>query len=483
MFDFKKMSIFRVSYFKLITSILVIIFITIIIIGVFFHKKPFCEKCNVILVSIDTLSALHLPCYGYERNTAPNLCAYADKNITFLNSYSQSSTTKDSHFSIFTSLYPHTHKMTTVLEGILSEKYITLAQVLRLNNYQTIYNGQLFDIHFPLNEGMERGFNIFEGGNIDKWKYSYSRLLKNAEQKKQTFVFLHTYAVHAPYTTGHKDKHMFTNMPENPNIPLTQEEYEKITPEFLSFVVDFITKSYFVNKGKVGIVDGLKKAKSFEEAKEIFNNFAPGVKSLCFDYWYYSKINKNDPKQVEYAKALYDEQIFNMDKKLGDLFKLMDDPKLFNNTILIITADHGEEFMEHGSLAHSTNLYRSQTAVPLIFHIPGMGPRKINDLVEGIDIYPTILDLLGLKKQSKIEGIDLTGIIRGDKNAVKNTFVLSELGSMGGIQIKNGRLYFDLINKKPTEFYDLKSDILEKNNVLLKNQAIMKEFTKKINKF
>ncbi len=472
----------KFKYFKWVLSFFIVGIIVVVAVMSSINKnKPLCDKCNVILVSLDTLSALHLPCYGYERNTAPNLCAYADKNITFLNSYSQSPTTKDSHFSIFTSLYPHTHKMTGTFNGTLNESYQTLAQVLRLNGYKTIYNGQLFDIHFPLSQGMERGFNIFEGGNIDKWNDSYTRLLNNIEQKKPTFLFLHTYAVHTPYVTGHKEKHLFTTLPENPNIPLSQEEYENISPEFLSFVVKFVSMNNFSNNVKIEIADELKKAKSFKEAKEIYNNFPAKVKIFCFGYWYYSKINRNDTNQVEYLKALYDEQIYNLDKKLGNLFKLMDNPKLTKNTILIITADHGEEFMEHGNLSHSTDLFKTQTDVPLIIHIPGVHPRKITEIVQGIDIYPTALNLTGLKSRSLIEGIDLTGLIMGDKNAKRNKLLRSELYSLVALQMQNWRFYYDKQNKTPNELYNLTTDPQEKTNVANLYPKIVDEFRMSLN--
>lgn len=196
-------------------------------------KPPLCDKCNVVLISIDTLSALHLPCYGYQRNTAPNLCAYADKNILFLNSYSQSPITIDSHFSIFTSLYPHTHKMTDIVGDSINENYLTLAEIFRMEGYQTIYHGPTIDPHLPLNRGIERGFDIIgrhPNKNFnDNWKNVYQRLIENTAQKIPSFFFLHTYAVHYPYLTGHKQKHLFTDLPEYPHIALTEDEYRAIS--------------------------------------------------------------------------------------------------------------------------------------------------------------------------------------------------------------------------------------------------------------
>ena len=137
--------LFFLKRYRYISIVSVIFIITALFVFMphMMRQKPVCERCNVILVSLDTLSALHLPCYGYQRNTAPNLCRFAKENILFQNSYSQTPFTISSHFSIFTSLYPTTHQMLRPYTGYLKEEYLTLPQVFRLNGYQTIYNGSL----------------------------------------------------------------------------------------------------------------------------------------------------------------------------------------------------------------------------------------------------------------------------------------------------------------------------------------------------
>lgn len=457
------------------------------------NSRSLCDKCNVILVSLDTLSALHLPCYGYGKNTAPNLCAYAKKNVLFSNSYSQASRTLDSHFSIFTSLYPHTHKMTQVNSGSLDEKYITLAQLFRGNGYQTIYNGPLNDLHLPLNRGIERGFDVIEGGagsSVDNWETTYAKLLDNAGNKRPTFTFLHTYDVHNPYLTGHAGKHLFTDLGENPNIPLTQSEYNKVSPEFISFAISFILDNDLGGDNEkqfnpdVQIAQKMKQAGSEQEAEKLFSTLSVQIKVASFNSWYvYNAYNllTADPKQVEYLRALYDEQIYNMDQKLRGLFALMEDPRLAKNTILIITADHGEEFMEHGSLTHGDNIYRTSTQVPLIIHIPGMAPKVVKEMVQGIDIYPTAISLTGFSAKSPLEGINLSGLIKGDINAVKNKYLISEIS--GGtsdiaLQDQNYRFYYSARDKSPQKLYDLAADPEEKKNLLYYSRGKVNEYLK-----
>ena len=475
------------KYFKWTLRLLTVLVILGVVLGIYWYKnKPICEKCNVILVSLDTLSALHLPCYGYERNTAPNLCAYADKNIQFMNSYSQAPKTLDSHFSIFTSLYPHTHKMKTILTGNLDEKYLTLAQVFRGNGYQTIYHGPLNLVYLPLNRGIEKGFSVIEGrdyerNSINSWSQAYSKLINNTKQNKPTFLFFNTRFVHEPFLPGYKQKHLFTDLPEYPNIPLTLEKYVDITnPDFILFVSNLILdKNYYLAKDEhtvsdIKIAKNLKKITNMQDAKKIFSSLSSNAQTYSVVSWRDSQVDKDDPNQIQYLKALYDEQIFNLDKELAGLFKLMDEPNLSKNTILIITADHGEEFMEHGTLYHATNLYRTQTQVPLIIHIPGVGAKKIKEMIQGIDIYPTALSLTGLSPKSPIEGIDLSGLILGKKNAKTNKYLRSEYNGMTAIQDNNWRLYYEDKNKTPKELYNLTDDPGEQKNIITSYPEKMK---------
>jgi len=472
--------------------VLVVVIIGIVAFVLRNQAKIKCNNCNVILVSIDTLAAQHLPCYGYARNTAPNLCSFASRNLLFKNSFSQSTITLDSHFSIFTSLYPHTHKMNNLLGPPLDEKYLTLAQVLRSYGYDTEYRGTLTDLHLPLNRGIERGFNSVSGfSNISTWGQSYKLLEENAKKNKKTFIFLHTYEVHAPYLTEHSEKHLYTNQKEYSQIPLTFDEYGTERPDYLEFVVrnseelatDKNNETSGLNsKADLVLAKQMEKEKKYVEKVKLYNKMSILYRNACLESYWNKFVNKNDPSQVAYLKALYDERIHQTDVAIKKLLDLVESPKFSKNTILIITADHGEEFMEHGDLYHTKNLFTTSASVPLIMHIPGVKPKRIQEYVEGIDIYPTILGILGLKPKSSIEGIDLTGIIKGDKNAVKNKFLLSELKGKSGMQMENWRFYYDFILKRALGLYDLTTDPKEEKNLVSDNNTKTELFLNLIGK-
>lgn len=469
-------------------SITLVIFITTVLfvyIPRVMKEKPVCERCNVILVSIDTLSALHLPCYGYQRNTAPNLCRLAKENILFQNSYSQTPSTISSHFSIFTSLYPSTHQMLKPFTGYLNEEYLTLAQVFRQNGYQTIYNGGINNNYLPLDRGIERGFNIIQEGSTSTWYEAFDKIKQYNTEKNPTFTFLHTSDVHDPYLVGHK-KRRFTTLPEYPNIPLTKEEYNTFTPEFLSFLINY-SESDIKYAGLVfsdkKLLDKLKAAKNLAASQEIFNNLSNEEKRLSIKYWNQSRIDKNDKNQIEYLKSLYDEAIYELDRKLTQLFSLLKDPELSKNTIIIITSDHGEEFMEHGNLYHGRNIYRTSTYVPLIMYVPRIKSRQITDLVQGIDIYSTVLGLTGLSPQSFIQGNNFTDVILKKKNAKTNQYVISDYWYIVGVQGKKLRLYFNMKNPTRSELYDIESDPFEQEELKYLYPTIYEELIKVAEKY
>src|SRR4029078_11710125 len=103
--------LFAVQRRNIRITLIAFLILGIVLIAIFLRtsQKLKCPNCNVILVSVDTLGSNHLPCYGYYRNTAPNLCKFANDNVLFFHSYSNASWTLPSHFSMFTALYPKHH--------------------------------------------------------------------------------------------------------------------------------------------------------------------------------------------------------------------------------------------------------------------------------------------------------------------------------------------------------------------------------------
>ena len=93
------------------------------------NATPACKDCNVILISLEILRKDHLPCYGYSKNTAPNICGFAENSVLFENHYTQEPYSLPAHASLFTSLYPSQHNLRFLLKDNLPGEIVTLAQV------------------------------------------------------------------------------------------------------------------------------------------------------------------------------------------------------------------------------------------------------------------------------------------------------------------------------------------------------------------
>ena len=448
--------------------------------GIPFVRMPWqavCPDCNVVLVSLDTLRADDISCYGYYRNTAPNLCSFGTKNNYFTRFYSQSSYTLDSHFSIMTGMYPSTHHVTVPFTDILHSKIPTLAEILHKRGYKTVYAGVTTDPSLPLDRGLERGFDVTysieEYGN--EWVSAYKKLLPLLDGKKPSFLFLHTYWTHAPYLTGH-GKRLFT-LDTYPSIALTQEEYEARSMDFFTFARNKLndgTQSsgeYPSKQGRKDVVEALQAKIASNDAngaEEVLNQLNPFDLGGIYFAWYQHTINDGDPQKTAYARSLYDERIHSLDSALQPLLTYVSQQKIKRKTIVIITSDHGEEFNEHGRFDHDYNVYLPTTHIPLFIAVPRLSQGEISSLAQSVDIFPTVLSLLGLTSEVKTDGRSLLNALQKGSIVNGDPVVVSEHGNDLIRSVFDGRMRL-YVNKLDDggisrELYDVKTDPLEQNN-------------------
>jgi len=433
---------------------------------------------------LDTLRADELPCYGYARNTAPNLCAFASQNILFSRFYSQSSFTLDSHMSIFTGLYPSKHHMINMLKDTLNPAIMTLTQTLKTHGYRTIYAGVTDDPNLPLDKGLERGFDEIYSINswVPEWRAEYEKLLPKFLDGKPTFMFLHTYYVHAPYLT---EKEPLRYVPKSfPEIPLTRKEFEADTLPFYQFVLGEFRRRLTESENaesktrNSAIVDGLRDAlvhSNLRKARDMVWSL-PGYEQYeLYASWYWEKIDKKDPAMIAYVRSLYDERINGLDETLKPLLSFVSKPEVKRKTIVIFTADHGEEFMEHGEFDHGWNIYNTTTYVPFILSAPRVRQGTYDALGQSIDIYPTLLDIIGVKFKGQLEGKSLLPLLLGKPNATGDSYVISQHRGDTIQSIRDGlwKLYIGNQTIPQLELYNLKLDPGEKNNIVATNSGIM----------
>lgn len=333
--------------------------------------------CNVILISIDTLRADHLGSYGYERETSPNIDIFSRDAVLFTRCMVQGTSTLISHASLFTALIPSHHGASFTQKYGLPEDTQTIASIMKENGYATVsFNegGQL-----SAKFGMDRGFDLYDSGP-EKRKITDLRFARIVDKgtswleqnpEKKFFMFLHSYGIHHPY------------MPTQEYLDLIEPGYKG--PLGTSVSVDLI---YKVFRGELTLED--------EEKENIV--------------------------------LAYDAEIRRMDEAFGVLMDFLKKKSLYDNTIIVLTADHGEEFDDHGKIGmHAHTLFNELLNVPLIIKLPGSrsSGKVLDPLVASIDISPTLLDLAGLPGFQISDGLSLSGAIRGEEQA-KGRFLISQ---------------------------------------------------------
>ena len=338
------------------------------------------DRPNLLLISVDTLRADRLGCYGYGRSTSPNIDLIARQGVLFENAFSASPKTTPSHMSILTGLYPRAHNVymwEMNPEGVfsgktLSEKINTLAEILKEYGYTNVaFTG---GANVAGRIGFDRGFEIYDEEADTE---AACRWLEENGEKK-FFLFYHTYYTHDPY------------LPPPPYDTKYDPGYSGSIP----------TRQELMDE--LGIRDG-----------EAWHGI---WRPLQKSFW--SGIDLNDPADRRHLNALYDGAINYVDNELiSSLIKSMEKSGLLDNTLIVFTSDHGEEFLEHGRVEHNS-IYREVASVPLIMRLPGILPagKRIQQLVRTIDIMPTILELLKIPSGTSIQGADLLPAIMADRD-------------------------------------------------------------------
>ncbi len=354
------------------------------------------QEMNVLLILIDTMSADHLGCYGYDRNTSPTIDSLAASGMLFANCQAQAPWTLPSMVTICTGLSERSHRCSHY-DGFshgLDPEMPTLASILQERGYHTaafVNNGYLGEIF-----GLERGYHDFWISEVDGGAdagvtvdtlLSY---LSGTSVSEPFLVTVHFFDPHLPYA------------PPSP--------YDTL----------------FTSAG----TDGMTEWPVLEQC--------------------------TDSSVIQHMAALYDSEIRWTDSQLSRLLAGMREMDMTDNTLLVLVSDHGEEFMEHGDWGHAHNLYQQALHVPLILSGPGIEPGSVVPQNVGqFDVMPTILGLLHLPVPDHVDGIDLFGGIPEDR-MIPSSGVLAETTSVSCLQESRKVIWF--IEPDSSETYDLSAD-------------------------
>lgn len=366
---------------------------------------------NIVLITIDTLRADHLKVYGYKRQTAPAISALAAKGVTFLDAVAPAPWTLPTLASIHSSLYPSEHHVVGA-QTRLSESVETLAETLKRAGYTTL--GVVSNRFASFDYGMSQGFDFFDDSQI----------------------------------VGHHD----LSSPGLTRVALNAVENLDDGPFFL-WVHYFDPHFTFVRHPEFGFADGYTgrfgDKISNADVRAAFSN--GGVSD----------------QDIAYVRNVYDEEIAFTDQWIGEL---LNSPtlKTERNQVTILTADHGEYFMERGRFFHGEDVYKELIHVPLIIAgdiAPHLVGTTVNDTVSLISIPKTLMNHLGVSEHS-FRGIDLLNT----ENTSTKQSVFAEGSHLWGRGNQNKSVvtpHWKLILTPATgafELYDRKADPNERQN-------------------
>ncbi len=375
---------------------------------------------DIIFISIDTLRADHVGCYGYERPTTPNLDKLAESSVLVKQHISHAPWTLPAHMSMFSGMIPSRHGVTEPLSSI--DPAVTLfTEVLKDKGYRT--GGFATNILLGPNYGYGDGFDNYQvNAYLNAEQVSNTALRWLTAEDEPSFLFLHMFDPHFPYAPKARFKGRFG--PPNPEVDKMQDE--------------------------------------------VF-------------YAFFKWMNEHGQEERDAVTALYDEEIAYTDWALGRFFQFLQNSGRYENSWIIVTSDHGEEFGEHGMWGHGITLYNEMLHVPLIVKAPGglCGGSVLDGRIVPQDAIYSLITLAG---RTPLEtGADLTcdenGVLRLVNRLTVDGPVLAEVDMLGPLRyaaMTTGKKLIDPMKvhaieveyEQGMELFDLKNDPGETNNLL-----------------
>lgn len=314
-----------------------------------------------MLVTLDTLRADHLTCYGYPRATSPFIDGLAQEGVLFERAFAPMPTTGPSHASLFTSLYPIQHRV--LMNGhVLGSDFVTLAQLAHRRGYKT---AAFVSAPYPFTAaGLQRGFQRFgqpSGKARRPANETVDEALRWVERRgaqDRFLLWLHLYDTHQPLDPPARLLRTFTEEPS--------------------------------------------------EARSAQARFLLDTHRMDFDFW-----GRDSEKMLRTIDA-YDAEVRFADEQTGRLFRALQSRGLDTRSMWVLVSDHGEGLGNHRWLEHGQSVHHELVHVPMVlrFSSGAFRGRRVDNLVELVDVLPTIAELIGASTKEQVLPVQGTSLLR-----------------------------------------------------------------------
>ena len=385
------------------------------------------DRPNVLWITMDSFRADHLGCASAHGAHTPVLDDLAAEGVHFTQCVAQAPYTHISVPSMITATYPYLLDIRQL--GLdLDSAHVTLAEALAEEGYFTC--GILEDWPPSYYQGFEK---LHQGPSGTRRKTEACLQTLESLDDRPFFIWLYYWDPHAPYT------------PPEEHMRVYEQDYS--------------------------LMDGSRPYG--QDLRDITGLYGGSILLL-------GRVNRGlitlTPEEREHLIRLYDAEITFVDTEIGLIFERLKSAGLWDQTMIILNADHGEVFGEHGHYYHGHSLYEPQIRVPLIVKPPLSRDRTqtVSRAVRNMDIMPTVLDYCGVPDPDHINGRSLRTLIEEDGGISRPTCLethnLQPPGHQAGYRTEDHKLIYDLFSGE-TELYDLRSDPSEAENLMAADPA------------
>jgi arylsulfatase A-like enzyme len=412
---------------------------------------------NILLITMDTVRADHTSVYGYQRDTTPTLREFAREATLYTRGIAASDFTLPTHAALFTGLYPNWSGALAVLDprpghlaDPLRQDTVTLAEILRAKGYRTAEVAANFGFLGPWT-GLTRGFAVADLHRPVMLSTGDRPFYLRAAARKVLGLFINP---------GLLDRPSFNAWDINRRaLPIL--DAMKTGPFFLFLNYLDAHTPYVPDPPFDKQFPGFDPSVNPFELHDLKLQVASGKRRIL-------------PNEKAHLISQYDGGIAEEDAAIGVVLNRLRELNLYDNTLIVITSDHGDTFGEHGLADHFLGfVYQELVHIPFLIKYPGQrAPGSSDDLVSQVDVLPTVLELLGDKAHAGIQGRSLLRPIPGDGLTVFSQGTRSGLVGVGNPRFEGLRRAVISRSMKliswtagPPELYDLAADPAETVNL------------------